>query len=444
MGINRAKEKNIIPKKTMCFFWPFRESLGGNINGINFKIGELVNVLFCLNLITKPKKKITNRNFKNIILLLIMYILLLIIPSIFQINYIDKTFFVKTLAKSILCFFLIYLVITRRFSFSKNNIDVLFKWTVIVELFFFVLQYIFKKHIIDFRLVDLPGTTMMINGITRFTGSASEPGYIVPILAPCCYYFVKNYKNNKFYCFVSHVLLLLTFSAFGYLTLLVEALVIIKDSSQKQRRTIFLIGFSFIAILAIIIFSSDKISSLFMYYFNKLLSYFSFLSLDSKFNSSLEWSAADRSQNIVIALKMFIDGNPTQQLFGRGTGAYSFLQSDYGILIEGTEEAYNLYFSTLTDRGLLGLLILILLFKTILKIPANNTVSKSLKYGCSIQIIHYFFVGDMWLYFFWQEIVMLVGLSFVDKKEIRFPHITSAVRNNLCFEVNWKSLRSFK
>ena len=55
---------------------------------------------------------------------------------------------------------------------------------------------------------------------------------------------------------------------------------------------------------------------------------------------------------------MFFNGNILQVLFGHGTGAYSFSAlHNTNLMVQTVEEAYNIYLSTLTDRGIIGLLI---------------------------------------------------------------------------------------
>jgi O-antigen ligase len=86
--------------------------------------------------------------------------------------------------------------------------------------------------------------------------------------------------------------------------------------------------------------------------------------------------------------------------------------------IDDAEEAHNLYVSTLPDRGLIGLTILVLLFYFIsrIKIPKNVFGDSmyffiAIKFAVYVRMFHWFFTGMLWQYYFWIEVVILISAN---------------------------------
>lgn len=400
--------------------YPFRESFGLNFGFIKLKLGELVNLILSFFYMCRYKPKgISSTREKNILLCLVSIFFLSLFSSLAQLDSIDASFFFKYTIKCLIIIFFCYIFFSRNLAFSKKSIIFLFKFIVIVELIFVVFQYVFRFRIIDFSIVKTFSTFTIGNvSIERFSGTASEPGYLVPILALPTYYFFTKFKNNKFYCIASFFMLILTFSSFAYISLFILILYGLKNNRKKRPLIISLCILSFLIIILFFTFS-NSFSNFILYYVNKGITYFNFNKNDV--NTIVEWSATDRNQHVSNALNLFLNGSFSQIIFGHGTGGYLYLQTfNNSLLVTGVEEAYNLYLSTLTDRGVLGLLLLLFLFYNILRIPSKDDVSKSLKFGLIIQIIHYFFVGNLWLYFFWQNLIFLCGYNLYLNN--RFKH----------------------
>jgi hypothetical protein len=140
--------------------------------------------------------------------------------------------------------------------------------------------------------------------------------------------------------------------------------------------------------------------------------------------ATFDWSSTDRIQHLENAWNMFCNSNLFYKTIGNGTGAYYFhSKSQSGLLMNNVEEAYNLYLSTLTDRGILGLLILISLFVFLRrKTIRNDMYSMSLFSGIVAQYIHWMLTGNMWVYFFWINVIFLI--SYYNYKKFNGVSIT--------------------
>ena len=108
-------------------------------------------------------------------------------------------------------------------------------------------------------------------------------------------------------------------------------------------------------------------------------------------------------------------------MIGNGTGYYSKMSKAFTkYYIDDAEEAHNLYASTLTDRGIIGIIVLVLLFYYIsrIKIPKNKNISANLmffftaiKFGVYVRMFHWFFTGMLWQYYFWIEVIILMSAN---------------------------------
>ena len=152
------------------------------------------------------------------------------------------------------------------------------------------------------------------------------------------------------------------------------------------------------------IFEGSVVAAIIDYNIDKMVGYLTFNAY-----GEVDWSAMDRNEHLENAFNYFMDSNFVELLFGHGTGAYSFYAAHHSdVKVENVEEAYNLYLSTLTDRGLIGLFVLLAIYYNIYKIKTKDIVSDSIWMALVVQLIHYFLVGNMWLYYVWQEVVMLI------------------------------------
>ena len=404
---------------------PLREAFGILINDIPFRIGELLIPIFIIILFFKKNKndddlikdksiKLTGNKYTNIIIfMLLANFLLTVIVGFSNYNTIDTSFFYKYIVRNLLYFVFIFAVAKNIYKFNKIDFEKFIKYIIILELFFYILEffniYIYFSNIMSYSLKRVN----IFGSIIRYCGTASEPGYLAPILVLPLYYFSMK-ENKKFidylYYFITIVLIVLTFSTFIYvifaLIVFIKYLLIFRQLNIKKM-IMSIIVLLFIIIFSITIFSltDNKVVETRELIINKITN---FLFDD---NNTGDYSSTTRKSNYQYAFNMFDASDVVSKIFGRGTGAYSYSVKNfkmYGILYEEAEEASNLYYSTLVDRGILGLIILIIEFYSILKLKVNKLESKTLIYGILTQMIQYYIVGNNWLYFFWLEIALLI------------------------------------
>lgn len=404
-----AKKKNRTGTnfdKLLLFAWPTRESLNLRISSVSVRFGEIVNVLYCFSLLRKKSHSCNNKRYLRIISILLAILILGLISSMFYLSTINIGFFIKFYIRSFLCMFLIALVIRKRSQVSSYFLSTLFKYIVILMSFLWAIQTLFHIRFLNLNITD-DLNTFVIGGISivRFAGTASECGYLVPILSPAVFYFCSNFKKNKVFAFLSVFLLASTTSSFALIAFVIIFFGLVYRSPRKSTFIIIALLSVFLAFL--LYFSLPLFQNFVDYNINKLIVYLSFGS-----SNSFDFSATDRGLDIKLAIELFSKGDVFQKLFGQGTGSYYYASSlvDY-LLLDDVSEANNLYFSTLTDRGLIGLILLLLLMWNIGKIKHNDTFSMSLHIGIIVQFAQYFFVGNLWLYFLWAEIAFLISYN---------------------------------
>ncbi len=416
--IKKSRSQTLL-NKVFSFLWPFRETLGGSISGLNFKFGELFEIIASFFLLFKKRYKIACKNHQRILACLFLTLVVTIVPTLIHLNTIDIPFFLKFVIKNSFTFFFLYMVISRRNVFSDKEINCMMKFIVIIEVIFAVFQYTFKIHIRDLKIEPM-GFPLTIGGQTfpRLSGTASEPGYLVPILAPALYYFSVNFKKNKIFCILSYLLLALTLSAFAIIALAALLIVFFAQSKGKTKTILRFLFITFALLLITLYFSVSSVQRYVNYFVSKAMTYLNIFGENQSIINA-DYSASDRNQHLRNALYIFNSGSFFEKLFGRGTGAYSYLQKIYSpnIMVDGVEEAYNLYLSTLTDRGIIGLIVLLALFYFLLQAGTSDTASKALRFGIVIQMIHYFLVGNMWLYFLWYEAAILISYEYYLKRK---------------------------
>jgi O-antigen ligase len=246
----------------------------------------------------------------------------------------------------------------------------------------------------------------------RFAGQSSEPGYIVPLLSIPLMYGV--FKSNFKLAGISIFYLLLTFSSFGYAVLIFSLIFFIKNvDNQKLKKKVedFLIkSMALIPIIALIFF--NKLQEVFLHNWIKLQTYFGL-------SNATEWSASQRTGHMELAISLFKESSWFSKIFGNGTGYYSKASKAFTkYYIDDGEEAHNLYVSTLTDRGILGLFLLLLMFYFISRIKISDKAPESvkcffiaIKFGAYVRMFHWVFTGMLWQYYFWVEVALLFSLS---------------------------------
>lgn len=392
---------------------PLREAIGISIAGMPLRLGELLFLLFPIYCIFQTKNIHFNINkyAKRILLILLFFLIYSSLFSLINYSKIDSSYFIKTIFKGFLVLFFLVFAFTLKRDLPENKFIKYMKYIVILELCFYLIQAF--GYTISFCKIEKYSPTVFM-GIKRFQGTASEPGYLAPILALPLYFFSKKIRTNYLWFALTCILIILSFSLFNYIVLLMVVFSILwKYIKEISFKKLLLILLCIILSMTIIIAASSTIRNAFMGMINKGLQ---FLGVSNK---SADFSANDRMSNYSLAFKMISEFNFFEIFVGRGTGAYSaYSLANREMVFMHAEEAYNLYLSTFTDRGIIGLAIMVLLIYNIYKLKEkDNLISSTVFFAILVQFIQYLLVGNIWLYFLWFEVAVLSMIKKDDIKE---------------------------
>lgn len=389
-------------QKFLVFSIPLRE-LAGFKSGIPFRLGELLMLAYAgwifIKTSTEKKARFFNRSFlsKNIVYLLILNLVLTIIFS--RGRFIAEGFFYKYVARNIMMIIFFTAVLIKPLRLKKRDVELFFKYMVLLQLFMFFLQKI-GFTIEMFKIERFPFKS-------RFQGTASESGYLPTLIAPALWYFRNSIRNKKYY-YLAFFEIFMTFSSFGYGVLIIEIIVSLFTKKIRFTPKLFLkkIILSLFLLLVVGInfkFVLQKIE----YNLNKIVRY--------SRNDGGDFSARARSEQLIYIKSEISKFSKYELIVGKGTGGYSykqFKQIKKHIFMEITEEGHTVYYSTIHDRGLLGYLILLSLFSSfgyMIYKQRKNRVIMSLGYLYILQLIHWKITGNIWLYYFWISMGFVVS-----------------------------------
>ena len=410
-----------IVKKGILLFYPWRDALGIIIGGIPFRLGELWTLVIGLNYFVGGRRKL-KKSEAALVLILVINFLLTLLGVLFSYASIDHSFATKYLFRNLIFSISIFAFLSSNMEFDKDDVEKLMYYTVFLQMIFFVVfymtgYYMFMNQFSQKLNIYEQGQIVRIGGlmIRRFKGTASESGYLAPFLSITLYYFINIFfdKENKkrrdkkklmgLICII--IMSLFTFSSAVYVIQAVTTFVALKRNGVKGKiMLVFTMVLGIVVIIAGLLFVPTISNFIRTDFADKISTY---LGLNSK---NFSYSAVDRMQHIRNAWDMFIHGNLLEMLFGHGTGAYLVYSRRSAVMVNEVEEAYNLYLSTLTDRGLLGLVLLFLLFLFIRKHRIRGDKnSETIYWGIFCQCIHWLITGNLWQYFFFYEIMLLIG-----------------------------------
>lgn len=399
-----------IKNKLISFFYSTRDSLSLTISKIPIKLGEISMVYEIFSCMKKKLYKPRTKSEYIIIIGLIVNFILTILFGFTNYSNIEHSFFYKFILKSLFYFIFVFLIILSRKSISSNSVKSLCKIILITQIPFFILEYFFNIQIVGFKAIE-PIQKIYIGShkIYRFVGTASEPAYIVPLLAMPLYYFTNDKKDNMVYLILAIFYLIMTFSPFAFCILILNYAISLIRMLRKNKKQFInrICSLVIIFCIALIVCLTTPFKIYFYEMLNKMVGFLTGGSL-----GKMDWSATDRTQHLNYSIELFRASSLYNKIFGNGTGFYYFKAlHNPNLLINDVEEAYNLYLSTLVDRGILGLINLILIFYAILSIKSKDVISRSIKFGIIVQFTHYFLVGNMWLYFLWIQVAILIAYN---------------------------------
>lgn len=402
--------------RILLFSFPFMD-VGFILFGIPFRLGEITFFLFFIRLLNVDSiLKITKINKIGLLIIILLAFNLILTVGTKLFTLVDNSFYAKYVLRNSIYFFAMISFILKPIEYEKINYDSFIKYILwIVVLFYFIEFVDYYVWYFDWEntvFVSRQGKAVFHDFIIRFAGQSSEPAYIIPLLSiPLMYGYVK--REFK-YVITSLILILLTFSSFGYLIILFSIVFFLKNSVSKElkrKARKIILRLMIVALFLVAIFAK-RISVLIDYNIEKFEAYFGI-------GNTYEWSASQRSGHVNLAFDLFSEGSWYNKLLGNGTGYYSKMSKAFDeFYLDDAEEAHNLYISTLTDRGIIGLLILIFLFFFISKIKIPKWVDESsrffflsIKFGVYVRMLHWFFTGMLWQYYFWVEVSILIAAS---------------------------------
>ena len=407
-------------KYGILILFPWRDAFAVPIGNTQIRFGELYVFIIAMlglfagrTLIKKSELKFSAVLFANLIITLI--------GDLIYRNNIDIPYSNIYVLRNVIYLLCILGFTLTNIKFDENDIDLIMRYTIILELVAYIVLVLSGYHLYLGRIagwdeIISAGQYLNIESlrVPRFMGTTAEAGYLGPILVMPIYYYLSRYinrsrevsKHTMAYLFFSLFLCVITFSAAVYVFAILAILISFANNTTSNRKLKFIgIGIVAVIILLIVIESIPQLRDYFNVNFvNKIAAYMGN-------NTASNWSANDRSQHYRAAWDMFITGNPIQWILGHGTGAYyAMAKSNARFLVNDVNEAYNLYLSTLTDRGILGLLCIILIMANIIKIRDKSLASRTIFIGLVFQFIHWLLTGNFWLYYFWYEVMILIGL----------------------------------
>ncbi|WP_026659364.1 hypothetical protein [Butyrivibrio sp. AC2005] len=406
----------------MLFTFPLKDAFAYTIKDVPFRLSEIwiVISLFFIFFVSAWKLKYKE---SGILWIVLFNLLVTLLGVVLNKETIVFSFAIKYIARNMLWLMVLVFFLGSRFEITSQNIDMLMKYTawvqaiaciftVITNRYFYLSDLLFAGDRYDANFISIAGHVFH-----RLKGTCSEPGYLAPLLAMMLYYFLMKYldeyntqrDNIKYmtYIFVLFVISLFSFSSAVYgIDLIIICYVLITSRQRVNKCLVILLGMAALLVAFVIVLSSRAMSqALFDNVINKV-SYYIF----RQDNASFNFSAVDRSQHVEFAKKIISESTISELILGKGTGAYYFkslLRTDF--YQNNVSEANNIYLSSMTDRGILGVAGVIATFIYCKKMLHKDIYSRTLFCGIIAQGLHWILVGNFWLYGFWYEILFLIG-----------------------------------
>ena len=385
----------------MLYLLAFRDTLGIDFI-LPLRLGDIFICLFPIYAIIHKKKTLVDKNAAKISMLLFMYFLIstftfLILKPVIINNYVYKSLF----RCIIMCIF-VYSVNYVNIEKFEFNMDKAMKFIIIAIILCNLIQ-LFGYTLSLGKVIHYNGK--IFYGITRMSGTASEPGYLLPVIILPWYYYLKS-SNKKFIVILS-ILGIITFSGAVYAGMIVVLFfILIVQNKRKIEKKKMLYGVISTIILICIFIT--------VFIFNNTVRQYSLLVLEKGFNfvlgRSTDWSGMARSMLKNFAFNSIKKFSALELIFGKGIGAFytdSYQYYIMGNLYEYGETPHNVYLGILYDSGIVGVLIWVAIIAHTLKLKPETIEMKTIYCGIVTIICHNFIVGGLWIYMLWLEIGIL-------------------------------------
>jgi len=287
--------------------------------------------------------------------------------------------------------FLVFISVIKQIKNKNSLIDLLMRWWTL-SAFINIFTCFFA---IVTGVANLGGVSVVSFGI-RFQGFFKDPNVLGPFLTlPAAFWFekyLKNKKRNILYLAISIILMVgvvMTFSRAAWLNIFFTVFGLILMHINKINLRNYLRIFSFVLlVLLLLIFLIETNIEIFGY------------QLSNFFRSRLRLQSYD--QDRFEAQRSFTKGIEIAPFLGVGPGNYSLLSEGFA--------THNLYFRNIGEKGLFGLLTLLILLFVVLKNFWRIRKSYAFLFcGFVGTLINSFFI-DSW---HWRHIWVLFVLGFV-------------------------------
>lgn len=415
ININIQDENNQVSRiqKILSCANAMKDSLGITIVGIPIRANEIVlSLITGFEAIKRPATKLTVKELMLVGLVLLNFIHT-VCGGVINRSEIETSFLLKYCARNLLYIIILYLTARYKKTINPADIRLQCKSIVYINIAFWLLLYIAGYRLDMGKVINVRGveySTLTIFGITipRFFGTASEPGYLCPFFMMPLYYFFSGFINEKKYkieVLAIAVMLIMTFSSIVYILAILVCIYAMMKSKRRTRKVMITLIVVALLLLCILIYIMVPTVARFVddTFLNKIKALLGV-------NGYWDFSGNDRSSHYENCLNIYSEQTLTKKLLGIGTGGYAERIKGNDDLILEAKEAYNLFLSTLLDRGIIGLVLFIGICITISRFHIkNDLISDSIYVGIVSQYIHWMITGNMWLCYFWIEIIYLIG-----------------------------------
>lgn len=400
-------------QKIYSIAYALKDAAAITIAGFPIRANEIAMTVGVFASASKKKKSISSREM-CLILVLLLNLAFTLVFGLLNWSRVDTGFLIKYLARNFLYVLVLSFFAIGKTQYGESEIAYLCKAIVLINVLFGIVLYVFGFRMALGEFIDTrTGSYSMMDifgiRIPRYFGTASEAGYLGPFLMMPLYYFFASFiKERKYgnYLVLTFVIILLTFSPIVYAMTGLTCLYALKTIGQSKTwiRTLFIFGI--IIVTAIVLYYSIPAFANFIdhTFLNKIKT---ILGIEGYW----DFSGSDRTMHYDNCISQIKDQSFMQRLFGIGTGGYSFSVQDNSDMLLTANEAYNIYLSTLLDRGLVGTAVLFAVGVIISKFHIKgNVISNSIYIGIISQYIHWMITGNMWLCYFWIEVMYLIGV----------------------------------
>ena len=389
--------------------FPLREAIAYSSNGTSFiRVGEVLFLFSPFIYIFGRKTDGIKSGVSNYCILLAMYS---IVFGLCFASHLDSTYAYTFIARCIAITFFIKICEKLDFNVSPSFFEKLFKYTIIVEAILCSFQ-LTGHTLIGLKVLPYDS---FIGLVPRLSGTASEPGFLIPVLSPSLYYFLSTYRYNKFWFWLTLLFMILSTSSFAYpIILFIFLYNAFNKSKSKAMKLAISYSILFFVAVIILITLSPSASDFVDYSINKILAF------GSGSQDDMDYSGMERTVNRIAGFDGFVNMSVIEKFIGGGFGTALYYSEKYVVSYGTSNECGIAYLGMLLNLGILGLSILFALFKKVHKLKTKCIISTAIYIGFIVQAIQFLIITNIWIYFFWFEIGLLIILKRNENKIIDY------------------------